>query len=338
MSIVRVLRAGLSTTVQDLGRPTLREYGVPCGGAMDRLSHELANRLVGNPATAATLEMTLTGDELEWPDGGLIAITGADMMPVVCNGGVQGGFVPLQTPVLISPGRRIRFGTARRGCRCYVAVAEGFDVPEVMGSRATYLRALLGGFLGRTLQAGDEIPVGFSDRQAMLSGATGDVVLAPKWFVRLLELPDPAAAVSLRAVRGTHFDLLSTQSQASLWSDSFLVSARSDRMGYRLSGNRLATESTADLLSEGTAIGTLQLPPDGDPILLMADSAPTGGYARIAHVITADLPLAAQLRPGQMVHFKETTIQTAHAMLRQQRNDLEKAMLRITLQGHEDFR
>lgn len=332
MSIVRVLRAGLSTTVQDLGRPTLREYGVPCGGAMDRLSHELANRLVGNPAEAATLEMTLSGDELEWPDGGLIAITGADMMPVVCNGDTQGGFMPLQTPVLVSPGRRIRFGTVRRGCRCYVAVAGGFDVPRVMGSRATYLRAQVGGFQGRTLQAGDELPVGFSDRQGVLKGASGDAVVAPKWFVRPLELPDSADA-GLRVVRGTHFDLLSTQSQASLWRDSFVVSARSDRMGYRFSENRLVAETTADLLSEATAIGTLQLPPDGDPILLMADSAPTGGYARIAHVITADLPLAAQLRPGQRVHFKETTLQTAHALLRQQRNDIEKALLRIRLQG-----
>jgi len=331
MSIVRVLRAGLSTTVQDFGRPSLREYGVSCAGAMDRLSHELANRLVGNPAEAATLEMTLSGDELEWPDGGLIAVTGGEMSPVLFDVDLPESRVPLQTPVRVPPGARIRFGTARRGCRSYVAVAGGLAVPRVMGSRSTYLRANIGGFQGRILQAGDEIPVGDSDGQRC-DLATGEGISFGKWFVRPLDLPNSEDA-GLRVMRGSHFGLLSEQSQASIWTDRFVVSARSDRMGYRLSGNALNVQSTGDLLSEGTAIGTLQLPPDGDPILLMADSAPTGGYARIAHVISADLPLAAQLRPGQQVHFKETTLQTAHALLRQQRNDIEKAMLRIRLQG-----
>ena len=144
MNSLRVIRAGLCTTVQDLGRPDLREYGVPRGGAMDRFAHELANRLVRNPAAAATLEMTLTGDELEWPDGGQIAVTGAEMSPVISVGSSPEVSLPMNRPVTILPGARIRFQAARRGCRCYLAVAGGIDVPLVMGSRSTYLRAHVG--------------------------------------------------------------------------------------------------------------------------------------------------------------------------------------------------
>lgn len=326
MSVVRVIRAGLCTTLQDLGRPSLREYGVPVAGAMDQLSHELANRLVGNPATAATLEMTLTGDELEWPDGGRIAVTGAEMAPMISVGDSAEECLPMHRPVSIPAGARIRFQAARRGCRTYLAVAGGVEVPLVMGSRSTYLRACVGGFFGRPLQAGDMLPIGASQLFSKLLLKAGQMFASPTWFVRPLALPS-SSCVMLRVLPGSHFQELSPHSQAEFWKTPFQVSPRSDRMGYRLSGKTLCLENHEDILSEGTAVGTLQLPPDGAPILLMADSAPTGGYRRIAHVISADLPIAAQLRPGHAVKFTETTLKEAQRLARQQRDDLKRSLI-----------
>jgi len=333
LSVIKVIRGGLSTTVQDSGRPDLRHFGIPVGGAMDRLSCELANRLVGNPAQAAVLEMTLSGDELEWSDDSLIAITGADLSPVVSSGPEVGRAVPQQTPVLIRGGTRIHFQTARRGCRCYLAIVGGFDVPEIMGSRATYLRAGVGGLHGRTLQAGDELSVGAttdgirSRAESMGLALPEQATLsAPSWFVRTLDLPS-SPTVTLRVLRGTHFDWLREDSRNEFWNSAFLVSSQSDRMGYRMSGQSLQFEIREELLSDGIAVGTVQVPSDGNPILLMSDCAPTGGYPRIAHVILADLPLAAQLRPGQKIVFCETDITNAQQAARQQRKELEQAIV-----------
>ncbi len=332
MSIVRVIRAGLLTTIQDPGRPGFRQFGVPSGGAMDRFSHELANRLVGNSPSAATLEMTLSGDELEFTAETLIAIAGGDFSPVTTISAESDSLaVPQNTPVTVPAGTRIRFQTARRGCRCYLAVAGGFDVPEVMGSRATLMRAQLGGMHGRALKSGDELSVGLSETMARVSYEADEstAISSPTWFVRPLALPF-GDAVAVRVVRGEHFSMMSAESQARFWNETFAITSQSDRMGYRLAAPPLTLENTSDMLSEGTAVGTIQLPPDGRPILLMADSAPTGGYRRIAHVISADLPLAAQTRPGQSLRFIETTMEQARTAFQKQRDDLDHA---ITMAG-----
>lgn len=306
---------------------------------MDRLSYELANRLIGNPRQAAALEMTLSGDELEWTDDSLIAITGADLSPVISGGPEADRPVPQHAPVLIRGGTRIRFQTARRGCRCYLASAGGFDIPVMMGSRATYLRARVGGFNGRTLQAGDELPVAEPAREASLLVQSLELVLrdqsamsTPLWFVRPLDLPS-SPTVTLRVLRGTHFRLLTEDSQNAFWCSEFQVSPQSDRMGYRMSGCSLQFGVREELLSEGITVGTVQLPSDGNSILLMADSAPTGGYPRIAHVISADLPVAAQLRPGQTLKFLETDIINAQHFVRQQRDQFEQALLMAGVTG-----
>ena len=328
MRIVRVIRAGLSTTVQDLGRPGFRQFGVPSGGAMDRLSHELANRLVGNPATAATLEMTLSGDELEFTAASLIAITGGEFSPVITvPSKIDSIVIPQNTAISVPAGSRIRVQTARRGCRCYLAVAGGFDVPEVMGSRSTLMRAQLGGLQGRALKNGDELPIGHSERiDDGLPAAEACLEISfPTWFVRPLALP-AEEVVAVKVVRGEHFAMMSAESQSGFWSQSFQITPQSDRMGYRLAATPLVLENTSDMLSEGTAVGTVQLPPDGRPILLMNDSAPTGGYRRIAHVISADLPMASQMRPGQSLRFVETTMEEARHLFQRQRSDLDRAM------------
>jgi antagonist of KipI len=343
---VFVRRAGLSTTIQDLGRFHTRHLGVALGGAMDRVSHELANRLVGNQPNAATLEMTLTGDELHWTFDAVIAIAGADMSPVArfssidatnATGDVD---VPSHRPVFVPDGTSIQFRSAKRGCRCYLAVAGGFDVPEILGSRSTLMRATLGGLEGRKLQAGDVLPVGFPDvHGSVLASWTGGFdsrhfgLPFPSYFVRPIDLPSSRdyAECVIRVVSGTHSDHLTEESRRLLTESPFQISSASDRMGYRLAGEKLYLQRPLELQSEGTSIGTIQLPPDGQPIILMADSAPTGGYPRIAHVITADLPLVAQLRPGQCVRFQFVSLDEANKALYRQREVIDRALMMLAL-------
>lgn len=345
---VFVRRAGLFSTIQDLGRFHTRHLGVAVGGAMDRVSHELANRLVGNHANAATLEMTLTGDELQWTFDAVIAITGADMSPVARFHSVEASItlqdvdVPSHRPVFVPANTSIQFQSARRGCRCYLAVAGGIDVPVVLGSRSTLTRSALGGLSGRKLQTGDMLPVGFTtidpenspavDRsQSMLPGSPR--LQFPAWFVRPIELPSNKddAKCTVRIVSGSHTEQLTDESRRLLMDDAFRISSASDRMGYRLVGPKLTLKQPIELQSEGTSVGTVQLPPDGQPIVLMADSAPTGGYPRIAHVITADLPLIAQLRPGQCMRFQVVSLDEANAALNAQRRDLHGALAMTSL-------
>ena len=307
MSVVaRVIRSGLMTTIQDFGRPGTRHLGIPCGGAMDRLSHRLANRLVGNAETAATLEMTLTGDVLQWVQDGFIAVTGADMAPQIQGPGKRCEALPQGRPVSVAAGSVLLFGAARRGCRAYLSIAGGWDVPVVAGSRSTLLRSALGGVQGRALVAGDELRCVPSEVDLAVRSAEA----VTGWFVRLQNLPS-MAGTQLRFVPGTHFDLLNVESQRLCVEASFVVRSESDRMGYRLSGPSLCFRAPCQIRSEAVVSGTLQLPPDGQLLMLMADCAPTGGYPRVGHVISADLSLAAQLKPGDRFTLKEVSQETA---------------------------
>ena len=340
MNRIHIVRSGLCSTVQDRGRPGFRHSGVPQGGAMDSMAHELANQLAGNSIDAATIEMTLTGDEIEFVDDSLVAITGADMAPTLHDNSERSQPVAQHCPTVIPAGSRIRFQTARHGCRCYLAIAGGIDVPVVMGSRSTVLRAAFGGHCGRMLTAGDDLALGtpsetarqtFERLSAFRSGSGRTV--HPHWFVRPVELPNPDTA-TLRIVAGTHTPWLSRSGLERLLDSAFRISSQSDRMGYRLIDQRLEFERREEMLSEGVIAGTIQLPPDCSPILLMADCAPTGGYPRIGHVITADLGIAAQLRPGQLVRFAMVTLDQAQVFFRQQRLMLTKALIMADVMIH----
>ncbi len=340
MNRIHIIRSGLCSTVQDRGRADFRHIGVPLGGAMDSIAHELANRLVGNPVDAATIEMTLTGDEIEFLNDTLIAITGADMEPVLHDNSDLPQPVAQHCPILIPADSRIRFQAARRGCRCYLAIAGGIDVPLVMGSRSTALRARFGGHCGRMLAVGDDLAIGVPSEACRrmferLSAAWSDAMrpVQPRWFVRPIDLPNPDTA-TLRIVAGTHTSWLSSFGLERLLGSPFRVSSQSDRMGYRLTDQRLELEQCDELLSEGVIPGTIQLPPAGNPILLMADCAPTGGYPRIGHVISADFGIAAQLRPGQLVRFELVLLNQAQTAFRQQRLALTKALMMAELMLH----
>ena len=286
---ITVIRSGMLTTVQDLGRRGHRAAGVPLGGAMDAMALRVVNLLVGNGEDAAALEFTLTGPELVFTADTTIAMGGGDF-----------GGVPRWQPVRVRAGERVKFGAARTGCRGYLAVAGGLDVPVVLGGRGTYLRAALGGLEGRALRDGDELRAAAVSRE-MVGG----------WQIDERILPSYSAAPTVRIVRGAQ----AGEFDGPLTTVGFKVTSKSDRMGVRLIGPEMVRRDARELISATVAPGTVQVPPDGQPIVLMADAQTIGGYPQIAHVISVDLPLVAQLKPGDTLRFREVTLQAAHQLI-----------------------
>jgi antagonist of KipI len=297
-----VLRPGMLTTVQDLGRWGYQDRGVPVAGPMDSYSHRLANAIVGNRADAAALEITLIGPELEATAATTCVVEGATF-----DGTVNGGAVDLSRPFVVAAGGRLRFGARRAGVRATLAVQGGIDVPAVFGSRSTSVASGVGPFGGRPLVAGDILPVGSGTAETDQNG-------------RSLPLPNGGARV--RVIRGPHDAMFTAEAMERLLSARFIVTPQSNRMGYRLDGPALVHSGGADILSDATAIGSLQVPGSGLPILLMADRQTTGGYPKIATVISADLPVAGQLAPGDWIEFVECTRAEAVAALRERESAL----------------
>jgi antagonist of KipI len=310
--LIRVIKPGWFTTVQDLGRHGYQQYGVPVGGAMDRHAFVLANRLVGNPDRDAALELTLKGPDLLFEQETVMAITGADLMPVL-----NGTVVPTWTSLQVPAGSRLAFGARRRGTRGYLAIAGGIDVPVIMGSRSTHVSSRTGGLQGRALLAGDVLVAGVPSRDM-------DSVIGRAVPERLR--PRYATTALLRVLPGPQDDCFADGALELLTSHPYRLSSRSDRMGYRLEGPTLAHTGTGPWLSDGTAMGALQVPPDGQPILLMADRQTTGGYPKLAVVISADLHLAAQLMPGDTITFEATTLAQAQALVRAQWDELDEVL------------
>ena len=311
--MIEVLRPGLLTTVQDTGRTGFQDQGVPAGGAADPVALRVANLLVGNPMGAAGLEMTLAGPRLRFARDTVVALGGAPMAAEV-----DGVPVSPWRPVRIRAGETLEVGGARTGCRAYLACAGGIDVPAVLGSRSTYLPSAFGGFEGRALRTGDRLPVGEAGAQAaaILAGIDGRGSGAAAWWAAPSALPAYSPDPELLLIPGSHTAALTHSARAMLFGQRFRVSPHSDRMGCRLEGAGLALSAPLELTSEGVAPGTVQLPPGGSPIVLLADGGTTGGYPRVGHVATVDLPLLAQLRPGDTLRFRETNLDAAHRRLR----------------------
>ncbi|MGH9374282.1 MAG: biotin-dependent carboxyltransferase family protein [Vicinamibacterales bacterium] len=288
MSSLRIVRAGMLTTVQDLGRWGCQAHGVPVAGPMDIYSHRLANRLVGNEDHCAALEITLVGPEIEAAGDVVCAVAGAEF-----EMSVDGRHAPQGRPFVLKTGDRLRFGRRESGARATLAVRGGIDAPIVLGSRATSLVSGMGPFGGRRLLAGDVLPVG----QAT----------ARETSARLYSLSLPQGGARLRAMPGPHDAAFTDAALDRFFSESYVVTVNSNRMGYRLEGPPLSHAGSSDILSDATPVGSVQVPKSGQPILLMADRQTTGGYPKIATVITADLPLAGQLAPGDWIRFAPCT-------------------------------
>jgi len=302
---IHVTRPGLHTTVQDLGRWGFQSQGVPVAGPMDPFSHRLANALVANAREAATLEITLIGPELEFEGDCLIAIAGAEF-----NVTVEGVAIRNGQAVTIPSGASIHFGARTRGTRAYLAVNEGIDVPLVLGSRSTHVPSGIGGWEGRPLRKGDRLPLSPSTRRfasRRQSSHSRDTLI------------DPAV---VRVVSGPDTDRFGSDAYDALQSEPYVISGDSDRMGFRLNGPALRHLRGADIISDVTPTGSLQVPGSEQPILLMADRQTTGGYPRIATVIAADLGIAGQRAPGDTVSFKMCTAADALSALIARENAL----------------
>lgn len=325
---VKVHRAGILTTLQDRGRYGYQRYGMPVGGVMDEHSHRLANLLVGNPEAEATLEFTLAGPRLEFTQSALIAICGGDFAPTI-----SGREVPLSRPVFVRAGSVLDLAVCRLGCRAYLAVAGGFDVPVVMGSKSTYMPASTGGYQGRSLRRGDELQLKqasttlYPSLQHALQ--TADNFVCPKWSVHANSALLAHDHHRIRFMQGRHFMLFSETSRSQITSAEFRIAADSDRMGYRLEGPSLTLNQPGDILPEAVTFGSIQVPPDGKPIVLMANRQTTGGYPLIGEVASIDLPLLAQLPPGDTLRFEPITLEQSQQLYLQR--EREMALMREAL-------
>lgn len=327
---IRVVNGGMHTTVQDLGRTGHQKDGVPVSGAMDRFALRAANILVGNDPGDAALEITLRGPALEMKSGALLALAGA---PTELS--VEGEAITPWHPIWVPKGSLLQLGSMPSGCRAYLAIAGGIDVPVVLGGRSTYVRGGFGGLGGRALIAGDIVPTGpVSELSArILSSIVRDPKLpavAP-WGMGPSARPPYTAHPVVRLLEGAHTHALTTGSRQLLFSQRFTVSPHSDRMGYRLLGTQLELTRPLELLSEAVTFGTAQLPPSGQPIVLMADHQTTGGYPRIGEVAAVDLPLMAQLRPGDSVQFVPVSLAEAQRLYLEREREIIRAQREILL-------
>ncbi|OGA79120.1 MAG: hypothetical protein A3G81_00195 [Betaproteobacteria bacterium RIFCSPLOWO2_12_FULL_65_14] len=312
---VRVLRPGLLTTLQDLGRHGLQHVGLSPGGAMDPVALSLANALVGNAREEAALEITVIGPELAFEEDTLVAVCGAEF---------KGGF-PHNRPVLAPAGSRYNVGRAVRGARAYLAVAGGFAVEPVLGSRSTYLPGAFGGFEGRALRHGDVLPLrdpAASARFAKLKKTKDGSV---KWSAPPLTLPD-REPILIHVLDGQHYASFDANAQRTFIDAVWRIAPESNRMGFRLAGPALVRAQDDEILSGPTALGSVQVPANGAPIALMADHQTTGGYPRIAEIVSADVARLAQLAPGGTVHFARCDLGIAAELRRHMSERLEAAL------------
>ncbi len=322
-----IQRSGFLSSVQDLGRKGHRASGVSLGGALDPHALAVANLLVGNETSAAGIECTLGELRISFTGECLVAWTGGAFE--VRAGETE---IPAGRPAVIRAGESLCLIASPAGGRAWLAIAGGVEVPLVLGSRSTDLRAGFGGWEGRALRDGDVLPVGAPLTEATrIQQTMGDKRIA-SWGAPMEWVSPKPRHPFLRMVAGADWALLPEKAQRALLEKTFTVAPESDRMGVRFDGAPLLRTNDDDLLSEAVAPGTLQVPPSGQPILLLGDCQTIGGYPKIAHVITVDLPSAAQLRPGDEVRFAEVTLAEAQHLLAERESDL--ARFRIGLELH----
>jgi antagonist of KipI len=293
--VILVESPGLQTTVQDLGRPGYGAMGVSASGAADPVALRVGNRLVGNPANAAALEMTLIGGRYRFQKAAVVAVTGA-----ACAG------VESWTAFDLPEGGVLEIGPLRSGVRAYLCIGGGIDVPVFLGSASTHLMTGLGGYRGRALRKGDVLPLG--------PGPTA----VPRRAIRRETLARLAPRKTIRVTHGPQVEWFTDVQRAAFVSSPYRVTQEANRMGLRLEGAPLSCPESSHMITEGVALGAVQIPASGQPIILFVEQQTTGGYPKIANVIAADLASVGQLRPGDEIRFEWVSIETARALLREQ--------------------
>lgn len=334
--MLQINKDGLQTTVQDLGRRGFQKYGVIVSGVMDPFAHRLANVLVGNPETDPTIEITLMGPQLTFLEDCLFALTGGDLSPLLNREPIK-----MWRPIFAKKGCKLIFGKPLSGCRTYLAVAGGISVSQVMGSKSTYLRAGIGGFNGRTLKKGDVVNIGESSNyirpfiDKLARDATASSFIQLDWTLMTQAIPTNQTEITVRVTEGRQAKLFNENSTYAFYNEAFQISSDSDRMGYRLKGPQLALKEAKELVSEGVAFGSIQVPPDGQPIILMADRQTTGGYPKIGQVTSVDLPKVSQLKPGEFIRFEKITLEEAQQLLLNERRLIAQLTKSISLKFKE---
>ncbi|MFU1855468.1 biotin-dependent carboxyltransferase family protein [Sphingobacterium sp. NGMCC 1.201703] len=313
---IKIIKTGLLSTIQDLGRYGLQRYGMAVSGAMDSYALLLGNSILGNADNEAAIECTFLGPTIYFEQAQLIAVTGADLSPKL-----DGQPLPMWKPVLIEAGSLLSFGRPNSGCRAYICFRGGLDIPEVLGSRSTYSKGQIGGWQGRPLKEQDRIAFNHDYN----GGAE-----AFFWSMDPSLYPDLSTKV-IRVMNGPQWDQFESDSLQSFFADVFTISKNSDRMGYRLQLRPLQLSKRKELLSTAVTFGSIQVPPDGNPIILMADHPTTGGYPVIAQVATVDLPLLAQKGPEESIRFERIELDEAQNLLKQRYIQLIKLKRAIAL-------
>lgn len=324
---IKVINAGMLTTVQDMGRYGLQASGMQVSGCMDIVSARLANALAGNETLTegtqmpAVLETTYLGPELEFMADTVVAVTGGE--PDVTLDGKQAA---AYQSIAVKAGQRLKVAAQKKGMRAYIAVAGGIAVPKALGSRSTNLKLGLGGHQGRKLSANDELPLGEINAYAkkFLAGELGARKVPSKY------LPNFAAECQkIRVILGPQEDYFSEAAIRSFTEEIYTVSPESDRMGYRLEGRPVEKIKQQDLITDGIVFGSIQIPPNGQPIIMLADHQTTGGYPKLATVATVDLPILAQAMPGTKLQFDLVTVQEAQALIRSREERLRGILAEI---------
>lgn len=304
---IRFTSGGFLTTVQDWGREGFQQFGVPVSGVMDRRALRLANILVGNDEKEGVLEITIMGPMADFTTDAVIAVTGGDL-----GAKINGKEIPMYRALEVKAGDSLSFGPPKSGSRAYLAVAGGFDVPAVMGSKSTNMKSKLGGFMGRKLGGGDELEF------------IKTVSTLPNMFARKVNPESFAAAqYELRVIMGPQDDTFTEKGIETFLSSVYTMSNESDRMGCRMEGDVIEHKDGGDIITDGLAFGAVQIPSHGQPIIMMSDHQTTGGYTKIANVISVDLPKIAQGRPGCRYTFKKVTVEEAQELYMAELSELK---------------
>lgn len=315
--MITVINPGLLTTLQDEGRWGYQRFGMPVAGAMDRLAYRSANLLAGNEWTAAVLEMTMLGGSFHFESSAYVALCGADMQAAL-----NGVTVPNWSAFFVPAGSELSLGYAVSGCRSYLAVQGGFDVPQVLGSRSTYVRGGIGGYNGRQLKAGDNLSLGQAEKLSIASK------VLPAGLI-----PQYCEDITLRVLLGPQDDLFTEEGIETMLCSSYVITDEADRMGYRLDGPVIEHCKKADIVSDALCQGAIQVPGHGRPIIMMADRQTTGGYAKIGTVIGPDLAKLAQAKPGDSIRFARCSDEEAMAALAEEIKYCEHIAASVAVQG-----
>jgi biotin-dependent carboxylase-like uncharacterized protein len=297
----KVIVAGLQTLIVDAGRTGYRKFGIPSSGAMDSFSYRAANILAGNPESFAALEINLAAPEIAFLSDALIAVTGADFSPEINSSSIS-----MWESRFVENGDILSFGAVKAGCRAYVAFHGGIDVPAVMGAKTTFARAGIGGLGGRALRPGDIVGICASDMPLSLHMGRR---------LRPSLIPVYENMAEIRVIIGPNHDYFTDKGIRTFLNESYTVTNQFDRMGYRLDGPAIETKAGSDIISEGIVTGSVQIPGGGKPIIIMEDGQTAGGYAKIATVISSDLPKVAQAKTGDILRFQSVSLHEARRIL-----------------------